>query len=135
MPVLNEAASTSKTDGPAEAFNILVVEDHADARFLVCEMLDILGHRCTAAADAEQAQALLAQGDFDVLFTDINLPGMSGVELARHALITRPALKIVFASGHGGTLGQYVEFAATTLAKPYDLLQLEKALANLPPQK
>jgi CheY-like chemotaxis protein len=56
-----------------------------DARYLVCETLRALGHTVEATATGEEALPLLAGQPYDVLFTDVSLPGMSGVELARAA--------------------------------------------------
>ena len=105
------------------ALRILVVEDNLDAQFLVCEMLSAFGHSTDAVADGEHALERCAHAAFDVLFSDVSLPGISGVELARQALQIQPNLKVVFASGYGDTLLRHVEFPFVSLQKPYDLDQ------------
>ncbi len=113
------------------ALTLLVVEDNADARYLVCETLRALGHEVEAAASAEEALPQLASQQFDVLFTDVSLPGMSGVDLARQARRDQPALEVLFASGYGDELTRHLEFPARSLQKPYDIDVLQDALVQL----
>jgi CheY-like chemotaxis protein len=115
----------------AAPLRLLVVEDNADARYLVCETLRALGHEVQAAASGEEALPLLAGQPFDVLFTDVSLPGMSGVDLARQALRHTPALELLFASGYGDELTRHLEFPAQSLQKPYDIEQLQAALERI----
>ena len=67
---------------PARPLRILLVEDDAMIRFSTAEMLTNLGHAVEEAGDAGEALATLEQGGFDVIVTDLALPGMSGEELA-----------------------------------------------------
>ncbi|MYM24869.1 response regulator [Duganella sp. FT135W] len=110
---------------------LLVVEDNADARYLVCETLRALGHEVEAVASGEEALPQLASQTFDVLFTDVSLPGISGVELARRALAQRPQLALMFASGYGDELTRRLEFPARSLQKPYDIEQLQVMLEQI----
>jgi CheY-like chemotaxis protein len=110
---------------------ILVVEDNDDAREMVCELLGFLDYRVAGVASAEAALQHLAVHPIDVLFTDVGLPGMSGVDLARQVRQRLPACAIVFSSGYGlidtGSLG----FPAASLPKPYDLSRLKALLSEL----
>ncbi|TFW30095.1 response regulator [Duganella callida] len=121
-------ASLADTDAP---LRLLVVEDNADARYLVCETLRALGHDVEAVASAEEAVPLLSARPFDVLFTDVSLPGMSGVDLARLALQHSPGLSLLFASGYGDELTRHLEFPAQSLQKPYDIEQLQAVLEQI----
>jgi CheY-like chemotaxis protein len=126
------APSAPAVPAPAAAgLRILVVEDNLDALYLVCEMLKAFGHDNDGVADAEAALAKLAAGRYSVLFADVSLPGMSGIELARRALQADPQLKVIFASGHGDTLLRQVGFPYLALQKPFDLEQLQAALAAI----
>jgi CheY-like chemotaxis protein len=111
------------------ALRILVVEDNLDSQYLVCEMLKAFGHEADGVGHPDDALARLAAARYDVLFSDVSLPGMSGVDLARHALREAPAMKVIFASGYGDTLLRHLEFPYLSLQKPYELDQLQKALA------
>jgi CheY-like chemotaxis protein len=113
------------------ALRILVVEDNLDAQYLVCEMLKAFGHEADGVAHPDDALAHLAAARYDVLFSDVSLPGMSGVDLARRALHDAPAMKVIFASGYGDTLLRHLEFPYLSLQKPYELDQLQKALATV----
>jgi CheY-like chemotaxis protein len=84
-----------------------------------------------AVARAEDALAILQRENFDVLFTDVSLPGMSGVDLARQALRERAGLRIVFASGYSQNLTSHLDFPAISMQKPYDIEQLQQALASV----
>lgn len=115
----------------ARSLRILLVEDHPDARYLASETLRALGHQVCCAASAETALPQLANQAFDVLLTDVGLPGMSGVELARLALRTAPRLRLLFASGYGDHLTGKLDLPAVALRKPYDVEQLQQALGAI----
>jgi CheY-like chemotaxis protein len=124
-------AQAAPVAAAGRTLRLLVVEDNPDARYLVCETLRALGHDVEAAASGEEALPLLASQSFDVLFTDVSLPGMSGVELARQSRQTRPDLELLFASGYGDELTRHLEFPARSLQKPYDIDLLQDALAQI----
>ena len=126
------AAAARAIKPPAAAgLRILVVEDNLDSQFLICEMLSAFGHDNDGVAHAEAALGKLASGRYNVLFSDVSLPGMSGIELARHALLANPRLKVIFASGYGDSLLRQVEFPYLSLQKPYEIEQLQKALTEI----
>ncbi|HEY5801526.1 MAG TPA: response regulator, partial [Burkholderiaceae bacterium] len=124
-------ATHPEVEVTGSTLKVLVVEDNLDAQFLVCEMLMALGHEADGAVNAEQAQQALAANSYNILFTDINLPGMSGVDLAKHAVALQPAIKVIFASGYGADVGRHLEFPSIALPKPYDLMQLQDALDRI----
>jgi CheY-like chemotaxis protein len=123
MPTPENAASP-------DCLRILAVEDNADALQMLCELLSLLGHEVSGASDAASALGLLTTQPFDILLTDVNLPGLSGIELARQAKAATPALKIVFASGHDETMSSHIGFPTTWLTKPYDFEALVKAVSQ-----
>lgn len=79
--------------------NILYVEDNTDVRNLVLDLLACEGRHVVACADAETAWAQLQRAAFDVLVTDVNLPGSSGTELARRWLEGDAARQVILFSG------------------------------------
>jgi CheY-like chemotaxis protein len=113
---------------PARPLAVLVVEDNIDSQYLCCEMLKAYGFHADGVGHAEDALALLGAGDYHVLFADIGLPGMSGVELARLALARQPALRVIFSSGYGDSLLRHVAFAHQSLQKPFDIERLHSLL-------
>lgn len=124
-----EPASAPAAD--ARPLRILVVEDNQDALYLVCEMLRTLGHEVDAVGRGEDAVGLLDGPPYDLLFSDVGLPGMSGVDLARLALRRQPRLNVVFASGYGDALTRHLDFAALSMQKPYDIEQLQAMLSDI----
>ena len=112
---------------------ILVVEDDRLVRDYVLAQLHSLGYATLQAANAADALAIVAAGEpFDLLFTDVIMPGkMNGRQLADAILKTRPDLRVVYTSGytenaiiHHGRLDSGV----LLLAKPYRKSDLARIL-------
>jgi CheY-like chemotaxis protein len=129
------AATLAPDEAAAGPLRILVVEDNLDSQYLVCEMLRAFGHHADGVGHPDDALTHLAASGYDVLFTDVSLPGMSGVELARKAVADAPAMRVIFASGYGDTLLRHLEFPYLSLQKPYELDQLQAALDAVAAQK
>lgn len=126
-----ERLAASGFDAASGKRRILVVEDNEDLRMLACEMLSILGHKAKGVDSAEQALEILRSNDFDVLFTDVSLPGMNGVALAEKALAEISGLKIILASGYADNVGKLAGRETIMLTKPYHMDQLQEALDQL----
>lgn len=113
-----------------DRLNVLLVEDDLLIRMNSADLLADLGHMVVEAANADEAITALQTVQFDVLFTDVGLPGVSGTELARRALALRPGLRVVFATGNdhvGEDLGGNA--ATVVLPKPYTSADIAHALA------
>lgn len=124
--ILPQSTDASTTTGP----RIMVVEDNPDSLYLAAEILRTMGYAVDTAESGELALRQLSAQPCNILFTDVSLPGMSGIDLARTALAQYPTIRIIFATGYGDTLTRGLGFAATTIRKPYDLDQLQAALAG-----
>lgn len=107
---------------------VLVVEDDASLLDAVCELLTLIGTSPQRSATAAQALNILQAGAVDVLLTDIVLPDMSGIELARRAFEVHSELRVVFASGNPVPAHDNFPFKWTALRKPYTLDELRLAL-------
>lgn len=111
---------------------ILYVEDNEDLRESVVMALEG-SYAVTACATGEQALALIEQGDgWDLLVTDVSLPGLSGLELARRAVQRKPEQWVVLCSGYDVrddlvSLGSN----ARALVKPFALDALEDLLRDI----
>ncbi|MCQ8783406.1 response regulator [Aurantimonas sp. CSK15Z-1] len=127
--VLARAASANAA--AAEPPSILLVEDEAIIRMSTTELLQDAGHRVTACASAEEARGELARGPFDILVTDVSLPGESGLELAVEARRLRPELGVIFATGKDSVPA--LDGGTVLLRKPYDAAQLAEAIRRLGP--
>jgi CheY-like chemotaxis protein len=106
---------------------VLLVEDEVVLRMSTTDMLEQLGCFVAGVGSGEQALELLAQGgSFDLLVTDLGLPGISGEELAARVRGQFPKLPVVIASGYGrsGMQGEGLQF----ISKPYSTVDLQQAL-------
>jgi PAS domain S-box-containing protein len=109
---------------PEGSEKILVVEDDEPLRELAVRMLRAAGYQVIAAKNAEAALDIVksSEAGLDLLFTDVIMPGKSGVELLEQAKLIRPNLRALFMSGYIGDLvalryGLVPE--AAFLAKPF----------------
>ncbi|MBB3226532.1 PAS domain S-box-containing protein [Luteibacter sp. Sphag1AF] len=112
---------------------IIVCEDDWLIRATVVEMLQMKGHDVREAGDALAALALHSQMPADVLITDVSLPGMSGVELARTLRTQHPELVVIFATGHANVAGVEAGARTAVLSKPYGSELLVTTMASLIP--
>ena len=79
---------------------ILYVEDNKLIREITCELLLESFRQVTAVATAEEALNAFSTQRFDLVTTDVNLPAMSGIELARQIQRLDPSVPIILASGY-----------------------------------
>ena len=101
---------------------ILYVEDNRELRETIGMLMEAEGRTVTSCATAEEALKLDAQQGFDLLVSDVSLPGMSGTELARQLLAEDPGRRVVLCSGY--PLGGYHDAwgpNVRTLLKPFEL--------------
>lgn len=115
--------SASLADAP---LLVLLVEDDPLILMNSADMLQDMGFTVVEAMNGEEAMSALSATAVDVLVTDVNLPDLSGVELAERARRLRPDIGIVFATG-----ASEVEFpgdAVRFLSKPYDSSRLREAV-------
>ena len=112
---------------------VLVVEDEAAARDLLAEILVALGYAVTTAASGEAALALPEAEPFDLLLTDLVLPGRSGGDVAAELCLRWPRLLVVFMSGYNedealrlAAVGGFVRY----LQKPFDMPTLARELRS-----
>jgi CheY-like chemotaxis protein len=105
---------------------ILVVDDDPDVRDYASWVLEECGYSVLTAPDGATALLMLhSHEQIDVLFTDIVMPGLDGIEVARRALQQMPGLKVLFASGYSAGLTP----ASRLLKKPYRPQQLAGEVA------
>jgi len=111
---------------------ILLVEDDTAIRELAEDVLSESGYDITAVGDAEAAvTALCNAGSFDLLISDIRLPGMNGCELARQAMSQDPSLRVLLMTGYAGqTVGdpEILPRHVPLLRKPFTLRELLKSV-------
>lgn len=127
-------AAVAAAKRPRAGCAVLLVEDDPIVRTHIQGLLRELQCVVTDVSRAEEALSLLAGGAVvDLLFTDVVMPGISGVELARRARAMRPGLRVLLSSGytfeamrHQDKLGPGIRF----LNKPYGKNLLAQTLAD-----
>lgn len=143
LPVALEAIDEKSPELPAARVDltgrgekVLLVEDEETVRKLGTRMLAESGYEVRAAASAEEARLMFkaANGDFDLLFSDVILPNVTGVDLATELTAKKPELKVVLASGYTGEVIDVADIEARGyyfLQKPYSLKDLKLVLRRL----
>jgi PAS domain S-box-containing protein len=121
-------AATEPVAKPPRGLSVLLVEDNDPVREFARHLLDELGYRVVAAASGEEALERLAGEAIDILFSDVVMPGMSGVELARLARKRDPGLPVLLASGYSEEIVGAAGADFEIVRKPYDLHGIEAAL-------
>jgi CheY-like chemotaxis protein len=89
--------------------NILIVDDDPAVQATIRLILERAGHRVTIAGDGRKGLALFEVGQFDLLFLDIFMPGMDGLETMRRIRALAPAIPIIVISGRSITPDAYAE--------------------------
>jgi CheY-like chemotaxis protein len=100
---------------------VLVAEDEPVVRDIVASILRTLGYDTLEASSAEEALAVANRQRIDLLVADVDLPGLSGVELADRLAGDSPGTKVLFMSGYGdeGSLPSNVVRASAFMQKPF----------------
>jgi PAS domain S-box-containing protein len=111
---------------------VLVVEDNVEVGTFSTQLLQDLGYETTWAANADEALAILAEANgFDAVFSDVVMPGMSGVELGQEIRRRHPGLPVVLTSGYSEVLAQEGRHGFELLQKPYAAEQLSRVLRRV----
>jgi PAS domain S-box-containing protein len=113
-----------------QGLHVLVVEDNTSLGQFAIEMLTDLGFLPVLACDAQAALSMLADDahHFDVVFTDVVMPGMSGIELAQAVRCLYPDLPVVLTSGYSHVLAKNGTYGFELLHKPYSMEDASQAL-------
>lgn len=134
-PVAVQPCPVQEDQGPVPdtaARHILVVEDNLEVGRFANQILQDLGYRTTWATDAEQALALAGPDGmaFDAIFSDVVMPGMTGVAMSKLLRQRRPELPVVLTSGYSEELADSGYEGFEFLPKPYSADQVARALAR-----
>ena len=122
----------SREEGITEiprGLRVLLVEDNLQVRDFAAELLEDLQCEVVTANNATEALVALGGREFDLVFTDVVMPGMSGLELAERLAELRPELPVLLATGFsenlaGGSAGNFL-----VVSKPYDAASLAQGIA------
>jgi DNA-binding NtrC family response regulator len=113
---------------------ILVVDDDKNIRRTVTMALESLDYFVHTAFDGGDAMLQLTHDEYDLIITDLKMPGMNGMELLQHAIAKYPQIRIVLISAHG-TVDNAVEAmklgAVDFLQKPFTPKELRNLVYNV----
>ena len=117
---------------PFTPLRILLVEDNLEVGQFAAGMLEEMGHTVTRVGDAQAALEALEVGAdrFDLVFSDVVMPGASGVELGRTVRTRWPSLAVILTSGYSHVLAEEAGHGFPLLRKPYTLDSLIDILRN-----
>ncbi|WP_419826319.1 PAS domain S-box protein [Sphingomonas sp.] len=112
---------------------ILVVEDNAEVGTFATQALSELGYDTVLAVDGPSALVELGGGGerFDVVFSDVVMPGMSGIELGREVKRKYPTLPVILTSGYSTVLAKDGTHGFELLQKPYSIEELSRVLRKV----
>ncbi|MNM51263.1 Blue-light-activated protein [compost metagenome] len=126
-----QSSSAPRVDGDRR--RILLVEDNPDVGGFTAQMLEDQGYCICWACSAEEALAQLAaaEGPFDAVFSDVVMPGMGGLALAKELRRQHPQLPVILTSGYSDAIVEGGHQGFAFLAKPYSAEQVFKMLEKV----
>ncbi|HVG28999.1 MAG TPA: ATP-binding protein [Pyrinomonadaceae bacterium] len=113
---------------------VLVVDDEQHVRELLADILESEGCEAVTCASGNEAAAILGAGDFDAVFTDIGMPGMSGWELARLVRERDADIPVAVITGWGESVGSEQQQAARVdwvVSKPFSMKRIVEIVREL----
>jgi CheY-like chemotaxis protein len=112
---------------------ILFVEDETFVREVTAEILQSVGYVVLSAKNAAEAEEILRGHDtnFDLLLTDVLLPGESGRLLAARFRLEHPGIKVLFVTGYAEQWSQLEDSGEECLAKPFSSAELIRRIGRL----
>ncbi len=106
---------------------ILVVDDDENIREILKDLLTVLDHQVILAGNGEEALRAFEREEFDLVFTDLGMPGISGWEVNRRIKENRPDKPVIIISGWGAQLSEdeiKTSKADHVIPKPFTLDQI-----------
>jgi len=116
------------------AHRLLVVDDDEAVLGIIQDMLNFVGFRVVAVADGKKALETIESEEFDLVLTDLGMPGISGWDIARKAKGKNPDLPVVMLTGWGVELAEEdlsKEGIDMLLSKPLNWMQLTENIRKL----
>jgi CheY-like chemotaxis protein len=115
---------------------VILADDDAHTRDLVRRALEAEGHDVTVTEDGTEALEILtaAPGAFDIIVSDVHMPGLDGITLARRAIEVAPGLKLLLMSGFAEELERAQSLSSPNLnviMKPFTLEQVRAAVRGI----
>ena len=111
-----------------QGLKVLLVEDNEQVRQFAEQLLSDLGTEVVSAASGIEALAILQEQPFELVFSDVVMPEMSGIDLARQLRIREPELPVLLATGYSQQMLKESGFPFPILTKPYGADTLSAAI-------
>jgi PAS domain S-box-containing protein len=129
-PIQRHQGNSLPSGVSRERWSILVVEDNAEVGEFSTQLLDDLGYQTILARNAEEALKLLDEDPerFDIVLSDVVMPGLDGVSLGKEIRRRLPSLPFVLNSGYSDILADGDGHGFDLLQKPYSVEELSKVL-------
>ena len=116
-------------ESPDDRKRILVVEDNVEVGTFSTQLLQDLGYDTDWASNGEEALSILsADPGFDLVFSDVIMPRMTGIELGEEIRIRHPMLPVVLTSGYSHVLAEQGRHGFELLQKPYAIQDLSRVI-------
>ncbi len=135
LPISQDASQVAEAmPKPAQVTKakVLLVDDDENIRSVISDMLDLLGHQVMAAPCGEDALKLFQKHAFDLVITDLGMPGISGWDVTRACKDLKPQVPVIMISGWGNQIDEDMISQSRldgVLAKPFELNKI-KAMLN-----
>ena len=113
---------------------VLVIEDELLIRETLFDMLELASHKVTLASDGAEGIRLFKEGEFDVVFTDLGMPGLSGWDVAKAIKSERSDVPIVMVTGWGVGIDEEKlkqHQIDRVLPKPFDIDEVHTLISDL----
>ncbi len=130
---VQEPAAPVRTEQKIGALSILIVDDDENIRDVLSEMLGFLGHQVASAAGGAEALELLERQIFNLVITDLGMPGISGWEVAERAKRKSPQTPVVMISGWGSQIDPTRVSSSgvdLVLGKPFHLDDIRRVIGQ-----
>ncbi|WP_129792440.1 response regulator [Sphingosinicella sp. CPCC 101087] len=133
LPCSRASASAQEEDQGARfqakrTGRVLLVEDNDEVGEFAHSLLSEIGHHVEWVRSGEEALELIESRDFDVVFSDVVMPGMSGLELAEALRRLRPGLPVILTTGYSDEIAATGAGGRPVILKPYRLENLAAAI-------
>ena len=129
-PAEHPDIALSEPTNTGRGHSVLVVDDNEEVGRFSAELLEDLGYSVRRVSNAKDALALLAENEFavDLVFSDVIMPGMDGVEFAVLLRERYPGLPVVLTTGYSNVLAENTHLGFELIRKPYSVEVLSRIL-------
>jgi signal transduction histidine kinase/ActR/RegA family two-component response regulator len=110
---------------------VLLVDDDENIRSVISDILDLMGHQVMAASCGEDGVELFQKHEFDLVITDLGMPGISGWDVTRTCKDLKPQVPVIMISGWGNQIDEDMITQSRldgVLAKPFEMNKIKSML-------